>query len=157
MHDLFHTSRYLPVELMPFVLMNAPSTFQQMMDAALINIGFAQSYLDVIVVHSMAIDERITHLKNVFAVMRRYRLKLKIFRCDFTNNKVGLLGQIVSSDSVVVDPGNVIAIQDAPGSSHQTSLRSFSELAGYIRRFIKNFAGISAVLYPACSRTGNFY
>ena len=56
------------------------------------------------------------------------------------------LGHVVSKEGIVVDPANVVAIQDWKVLKNATKVRSFLGLAGYYRKFIKDFAKISAPL-----------
>lgn len=56
-------------EVMRLGLMNAPSTFQRMMDPVLENISFTQAYLDDVVVQPKTINEHMAYLQKVFAVI----------------------------------------------------------------------------------------
>lgn len=61
--------------------MNAPSTFQQTMNGVSKNIGFAQVYLDDVVVYSKNMNERMAYLQKVFAVIKGQKLKFKMSKC----------------------------------------------------------------------------
>lgn len=110
---------------MPFELVNAPSTFQRMMDALLKNVNFTQAYLGDVVVHSKTMNEHRTHLHTMFSVISGHRPMLKISKCEFAKRKVELLGHIVSPQDMVVDKKKVTALQDASAPFDQASLRSF--------------------------------
>ena len=56
------------------------------------------------------------------------------------------LGHVVSKEGIAVDPAKVVAIQDWKVPKNATEVRSFLGLAGYYRKFIKDFAKISAPL-----------
>ena len=56
------------------------------------------------------------------------------------------LGHVVSKEGIAVDPAKVVAIQDWKVPKNVTEVRSFLGLAGYYRKFIKDFAKISAPL-----------
>ena len=49
-------------EVMPFGLMNAPSTFQRMMDGVLKDLPFVRVYLHDLVVFSESLDVHLDHL-----------------------------------------------------------------------------------------------
>ena len=53
---------------------------------------------------------------------------------------------VVSKEGIAVDPANVVAVQDWQIPKNATEVRSFLGLAGYYRKFIKDFAKISAPL-----------
>ena len=54
------------------------------------------------------------------------------------------LGHVVSKEGIAVDTAKVVSIQDWKVPKNATEVRSFLGLAGYYRKFIKDFAKISA-------------
>lgn len=68
---------------MPFGLMNAPSTFQRMMDAVPKGIDSARAYLDDVVIHLKTMDDHLQHLEEVLSVVSDHHSKLKISKCEF--------------------------------------------------------------------------
>lgn len=143
-------------EVTPFGLMNAPATFQRMMDSVLKDVPFANAYLDDVVVFSKTISEHIVHPETVLALVAKHKLRLKLQKCDFAKKQVCLLEHIVSARGVRVNPQKVEAIKQALVPHDATSLRSFLRLAGYYRRFMKNFPEISSTFYPMTSKNAQF-
>ena len=141
-------------EVMPFGLMNAPATFQRMMDFVLQDIPFVRVYIDDVVIFSKSLEEHVTHLKEVMGRISENGLKIKLSKCFFAQPKIRLLGHVVDKDGIHVDDDKVVAIKDTPTPTTKTELRSFLGLAGYYRRFIRNFAEISAALHRETSGTG---
>ena len=91
-------------EVMPFGLMNAPSTFQRMMDQLFRELSFVSVYLDDVVVFSRTVKEYIEHLDEVFKLIAASSLKLKVAKYSFAQSQTRLLGHIFSGDGVKVDP-----------------------------------------------------
>ena len=131
-------------EVMPFGLMNAPTTFERLVDQLFRGPRSLRVYLDDVVLFSKSLDEHLAHLTEVFRIIRDNRLKLKISRCSFAQSQTRLLGHIVSPQGIKVDPGKFRAVQWQLAPTNTTELRSFLGLAGYFRRFIPGFAEISA-------------
>ena len=138
-------------EVMPFGMMNAPSTFQRMMDQLFCHKDFVRVYVDDVVVFSRSVEEHVKHLLEFFCVIADQGLKLKASKCSFAQSKVRLLGHIVDTNGVHVDAGKIEAILKTVTPSNTMELRSFLGLAGYYRRFIPRFAEESACLHAANS------
>jgi hypothetical protein len=59
---------------------------------------------------------------------------------------IAYLGHIISADGVVMDKQKVQAILDWPLQKIVQAVRAFLSLAGYYRRFIKDYGTIAAPL-----------
>ena len=70
----------------------------------------------------------------------------KFSKCEFWLDHVAFLKHVVSKDGIQVDPKKIEAIIDWPRSTTVTEVRSFLGLAGYYRRFVKDFSKIAAPL-----------
>ena len=129
---------------MPFGLMNAPATFQHLMEIVLA--GLAREgclvYLDDVLVMGRAIEE---HNKNLMKVLNRLRaagLHLKPKKCCFAQLEVYYLGHVVSTNGIKTDPWKAQAVSEFPVPSNVKEVRSFVGLASYYRKFIPNFSKI---------------
>ncbi|CAM8877881.1 unnamed protein product [Rhodiola kirilowii] len=133
---------------MPFGLTNAPSTFMRLMNHVLrAYIGrFVVVYFDDILIYSKSIDEHIDHFKLVLDVPRREQLYANMEKCSFCTNKVVFLGYVVSGQGIKVDESKVEAIKNWPTPINVSQVRSFHGLAGFYRRFVKDFSTIAAPL-----------
>ena len=79
------TSRFgtFQFEVMPLGLMNAPATFQRMMDSILRTIPFARLYLDDVVIFSKHLKGHLNHAQAVLHILKRHGLKIKASECAF--------------------------------------------------------------------------
>lgn len=70
-------------------------------------------------------------------------MKAKFSKCHFWWDEVRFLGHIVLEDGLAIDLVKVAVVQDWQTPKNVTDIRSFLDLAGYYRKFIKHFARIS--------------
>lgn len=143
-------------EVMPFGLMNAPSSFQRMMNSLLGHLKFVKVYLDVVVIFSKDMTKHMIHLRAVIELIAKHGLKVKISKCEFARTSVSSLGHIVDSKGVRVDPSKIQVILETSRPNSQTELCSFLGIAGYYKRFIRSFATVSAPLHALTSTKSSF-
>jgi len=143
--------------VMPFGLSNAPSTFMRLMTEVLRPyLGkFVVVYFDDILIFSTASEEHLSHLENVFELLREHKLYGKLEKCSFMSKEVKFLGYIVSGEGISVDQEKVAAIKSWPKPSTITEVRSFHGLASFYRRFIKGFSTVVAPI-TECMKKGEF-
>ncbi|KAF6210122.1 hypothetical protein GE061_015878 [Apolygus lucorum] len=133
---------------MPFGLKNAPATFQRLMNRVLEGlIGVScLVYLDDIIIYSPDFETHLVRLHQVLARLQHANLKVNISKCHFLSSEVNYLGHIVSPDGLRMDPSKIQSVRDYPVPGDATEIRSLLGLAGFYRRFIKNFSTITAPL-----------
>ncbi|GKE04821.1 putative reverse transcriptase domain-containing protein, partial [Tanacetum coccineum] len=75
-----------------------------------------------------------------------FQLYAKFSKYEFWLDSVQFLGQLIDSSGVHVDPAKIEAIKNWAAPTTLTEVRQFFGLAGYYRRFIKEFSLISKPL-----------
>ncbi|WVZ89497.1 hypothetical protein U9M48_035891 [Paspalum notatum var. saurae] len=119
--------------VMSFGLTNAPAFFMYMMNSVFMNEldKFVVVFIDDILVYSKNEEEHEEHLRTVLTQLREHQLYAK---------EVSFLGHILSKKGVAVDPSKVEDVLNWKQPETVTEIRSFLGLAGYYRRFIKDFS-----------------
>ncbi|GFX66610.1 retrovirus-related Pol polyprotein from transposon 17.6 [Trichonephila clavipes] len=137
---------FKPLRL-PFGLKNVPYYFSRLMANLLRNCeDFAVPYLDDIAIFSLAWDDHLKHLKNVFDRLRSAKLHIKPSKCQFAQAYVKYLGHLVGQGLRTHGELKVQVIKDFPIPTNKTQVRAFLGLSGYYRRYIPEFSVIAAPL-----------
>ncbi|KAK4695939.1 hypothetical protein P7C70_g8461, partial [Phenoliferia sp. Uapishka_3] len=135
-------------QVMPFGLTNAPALFQNFMNDVFAPFldRFVVVYIDDILVYSDTLEEHQIHVRQVLEKMRENGLYANAKKCSFHQDQVEYLGYLVSPAGVTMDPGKVQNIRDCPPLRCVKDVQSFLGFANFYRRFIRNFAGVTAPL-----------
>ena len=134
--------------VLPFGLTNAPTAFMDLMNRVFKPYldKFVVVFIDDILIYSKSNVEHGEHLMIVLQTLRTHPLYAKLSKCEFWLNSVSFLGHVISKEGVRVDPKKVEAVSNWPRPTNVTEIRSFLGMAGYYRRFVKDFSRISSPL-----------
>ena len=144
----------------PFGLTGAPATFQRFVNHVLRDFldDFCSAYLDDILIFTNG--SRSQHRKQVRMVLERLHeagLQVDVDKCEFETESTKYLGYIIhAGKSITMDPEKVTAIREWVHPNTVKGVRSFLGFANYYRRFIKDFARISAPLVRLTKKDAPF-
>ena len=146
---------------MPFGLVNTLSTFMRMMDniirqGSLYLWKHILIFLDNILIHSWAGEDHECIVRELLALIRAHKLKLKASKCEFFKPAVEFLGFYVDAEGLHVEEAKVKAIKDWATPKSQKELRAFMGLASFYRKFIFRFAHKALPLYELAAQTSTF-
>jgi hypothetical protein len=133
---------------MSFGLTNAPTTFKATMNELFHPHlrKYVLVFFDDILEYNKTWKEHINHLGQVLSILEKNQFYAKMSKCTFGKEEVEYLGHIISKNGVKVDPNKIKVITEWPRPKSISKLRGFLGLAVYYRRFVKNYAHLTAPL-----------
>lgn len=134
--------------VLSFGLTNAPATFMSLMQHVFAPYldDFVIVFLDDILIYSKDIEEHIQHVRKALQLLRERKLYAKLSKCEFVRTRIGFLGHEISAEGIHMEKEKVKAIMEWPALTCVPELRAFLGLAGYYRRYVKDFSAIAASL-----------
>lgn len=145
-------------KVMPFGLCNAPASFQTMMDKVYAQeIGhFISVYLDDVLIYSSTWADHMKHLAIALTRLKEHRLYCREDKCSFAKTRTQYVGHVLSHNTISCQAAKIRAIQDWPELKDVRGIRRFLGLAGYYRKFVKDFALIARPLTDLLRKGNSF-
>ena len=127
--------------VMSFGLTNAPMTFMDLINRVYKEYldKFVIVFIDDILIYSKNPKDHTMHLQIALQKLREKQLYAKFSKCEFWLTEVQFLGHVISKEGIKVDPVKIEAVSKWEQPKTPTEIRSFLGLAGYYRRFVKDF------------------
>jgi hypothetical protein len=107
---------------------------------------FVIVYFNDILIYNKSLNEHIEYLCVVFYALREAHLFANLEKCTFCTDRAAFLGYVVTPQGIEVDEAKIEAIKSWPILATLTQLRSFHGLAGFYRRFVRDFGTIAVPL-----------
>jgi hypothetical protein len=117
---------------------------------------FVVVFIDDILVFSKTEEEHEKHLRLVLEKVRSNKLYAKFSKCEFWLTKVAFLGHVISAGGVSVDLSKVKDVLNWMPPTTASEIQSFLGLAGYYRRFIKDFSKIAKTMMKLLEKNKAF-
>lgn len=158
-YTAFSTKKgHFEFQRMPFGLKNSPATFQRMMDQALagLNQDICFVYMDDIIIWGQDFEDFLKNIQTVFQRLESCGLTLQPDKCEFMKEEFVYLGHTISKNGLQPNDEKIKSVKEFPIPKNPKEIKSFLGLAGYYRRFIKNFSTIAKPLTELTKKDRSF-
>lgn len=140
--------------VMCFGLVGASATMQRLMDnlfsAEFDNKVFC--YIDDIIICTNSFEEHVKILKAVHDKLKSANLTINIKKSVFCRSELKYLGYVVDRYGLRTDPSKVDVITNFPIPTDAKQVKRFLGMAGWYRRFIKDFSHVARPLSRLTSK-----
>lgn len=145
---------------MPYGLANSPITYQRIINDTLrdlINEGNVLVYVDDVLVLSSSVSEGIELLHRVLHTLTQAGFSINLKKCTFLTTEVEYLGRVISQGQVRPSPRKVEALANTSPPQNVKQVRQLLGLAGYFRRYIKDYARKTACIANLTKKNVTFH
>jgi hypothetical protein len=143
---------------MPFGLINAPASFQRLMERILGDLRWqgVLVYIDDVLIHTPSNDETLRLLREILSRFRKSRLTIKMGKCDFFPESIEYLGHIVEAGALRPNPKRISVLRLLKPPNSLKELRSILGHFSYYREYIPKFSEMAAPLTQLLKKTSVF-
>jgi hypothetical protein len=115
-----------------------------------------QVYVDDVVIKTKESKTLIDDLRETFANLRRFRMKLNPAKCTFGVPAGKLLGFLVSSQGIEVNPGKIRAIERMKPPTDLKEVQKFTGCLASLSHFISRLGEKALPLYQLMKKSDTF-
>jgi hypothetical protein len=114
------------------------------------------AYVDDVVVKTKQSGTLLDNLKETFANLRRYRMKLNPEKCTFGVPAGQLLGYIISQQGIEANPSNIKAIEALEPPTQLRDVQKFAGCLASLSRFVSRLGEKAMPLYQLMKKMDHF-
>ena len=143
-------------KVMPFGMKNSPATFQRLVNNVICGLDGCDVYIDDVIIYSDSWSDHLQRIRKFFDQLSKVKLTVNLAKTEFCHATVTFLGHLVGQGQVKPLEAKVSAISEFPVPKCKRQLMRFLGMAGYYRKFCKNFSGIAEPLTNLLKKSTKF-
>ena len=141
---------------MPFGMKYSPETFQRLVNNVICGLDGCDAYIDDVIIYSDSWSDHLQRIRKFFDRLSKKKLTVNLAKTEFCHATVTFLGHLVGQRQVKSLEAKVNAISEFPVPKCKRQLMRFLGMAGYYRKFCKNFSGIAEPLTNLLKKSTKF-
>ena len=127
----------------PFRLALLPSYYLKAMQDTLSGLeDFARNYMDDVLIASYTEKEHLDHITQVFEWFCKFKMKLKLAKCEFGRSEIQFLDHIINHEGIRTLPEKTEEISKIKAPRNANEVCVFLGLLNYYCRFIPAFSDL---------------
>ncbi|PWI46234.1 hypothetical protein CEE45_17880, partial [Candidatus Heimdallarchaeota archaeon B3_Heim] len=130
----------------PFGMKNSPAVFQRMVNNLIRDIDGCEGYIDDVIIYSETWTDHLDRISNFFKKMSEAKLTINLLKSEFGQATVTYLGYVVGQGQVKPLTAKIDTIVKFPIPQTRKELMRFLGMAGFYRKFCRNFSDVVACL-----------
>ena len=143
-------------KVMPFGMKNSPATFQRLVNNVICGLDGCDAYIDDVIIYSDSWSDHLQSIRKFFDRLSKAKLTVNLAKTECCHATVTFLGHLVGQGQVKPLEAKVNAISEFPVPKCKRQLMRFLGMAGYYRKFCKNFSGIAEPLTNLLKKSTKF-
>ena len=143
-------------KVMAFGMKNSPATFQRLVNNIICGLDGCDAYIDDVIIYSDSWSDHLQRIRKFFHRLSKAKLTVNLAKAEFCHATVTFLGHLVGQGQVKPLEAKVNAISEFPVPKCKRQLMRFLGMAGYYRKFCKNFSGIAEPLTNLLKKSKKF-
>ena len=127
----------------PFGLALLPSYYLKAMQDTLSGLeDLARNYMDDVLIASYTEKEHLDHIMQVFEQFHKFKMKLKLAKCEFGWSEIQFLGHIINHEGIRTLPEKTEEISKIKAPRNANEVCAFLGLLNYYHWFIPAFSDL---------------
>ena len=101
-----------------------------------------RNYIDDVLIASYTEKEHLDHITQVFKQFHKFKMKLKLTKCEFGQSEIQFLGHIINHEGIRTLPEKTEEILKIKAPRNTDEVHAFLGLLNYYCRFIPSFSDL---------------
>ena len=133
-------------KVMPFGMKNAPATFQWLINRLKQDLHGCEGYIDDIIICNKTWHQHLECISSLFNRLTQANFTVHLTKSEFGHAHISVLEHVVGQGGITPIMAKIEAITSFPALQTKREVMRFLGIAGYYKKFCRNFSIVTAPL-----------